>query len=221
MTDIVEGPMLAALSCGKPAYLVVLLHGPGSDGQSIIDHAINWAPAMPKAEFLAAEAPFIGVDGARHWFDPSRGGLEEAAPALDRFLDEMLAKRRLPASHLALVGFSHGGMLALHVGLQRHDPIAAIVAFSGASYDAARLAGAIRAKPPTLLVHGEADPVAPFTSMMETKAALKAEGVPVKSLRRPGLGHEMDDDGVNAAGDFLAEHVVHKSAAAHDDHDHH
>ena len=51
MTAIVEGPKIAALSCGKAVYLVVLLHGPDSDGEAIINHALNWAPTLPKAEF--------------------------------------------------------------------------------------------------------------------------------------------------------------------------
>lgn len=211
MTDIVEGPAIAALSCGKPAYLVVLLHGAGGDGQSMIDHALNWAPTMPKAEFLAAEVPFAG-DGA---------GVETIAPALDRFLDAALEKRRLPDSHLALVGFSQGATLALHVGLGRRNQIAAIVAFSGGVDDVERLTRDLRSQPPTLLIHGEADPIAPFVAMLETKAALAARGVPVKSLKRPGLGHELDDDGVLAAGDFLTEHVVHKAAAAQGHHDDH
>ncbi len=54
MVAIAEGPKIAALSCGKPAYLVVLLHGPGSDGQAVIDQALNWAPTMPLADFVAA-----------------------------------------------------------------------------------------------------------------------------------------------------------------------
>lgn len=211
MTDFVEGPALAALSCGKPAYLVVLLHGEGGDGQSMIDHALNWAPTMPKAEFLAAEIPFVGDDV----------GVEPIAPALDRFLDAALASRRLPDSHLALVGFSKGATLALQVGLGRRDQIAAIVAFSGGVDDVERLARDIRSRPPTLLIHGEADPIVPFVAMLEAKAALAARGVPVKSLRRAGLGHEMDDEGVIAAGDFLTEHVVHKTTVAHDHHDDH
>lgn len=208
MTDIVEGPALAALSCGKPAYLVVLLHGPAGNGQAMIDHALNWAPTMPKAELLAAEIPFA--------VDPPIVDIETLAPALDKFLDEALAKRRLPDQHLALVGFSHGATLALYVGLRRSE-IAAVVAFSGGVDDVERLTRDIRAKPPTLLIHGEDDQVAPFVAMLETKAALAARGVPVKSFKRPGLGHEMDDDGVIAAGDFLTAHVAHK-AAAHDDH---
>jgi phospholipase/carboxylesterase len=63
---------------------------------------------------------------------------------LDAFLDRALAERRLPESHLALVGFSQGAMLGLHVGLRRPRQMGAIVAFSGAVYDAESLPGEIR-----------------------------------------------------------------------------
>jgi phospholipase/carboxylesterase len=148
-------------------------------------------------------------------------GVKTIAPLIDEFLDEMLAKRRLPDNHLALVGFSQGAMLALHVGLRRQKQMAALVAFSGAVYDGETLAVEMRSKPPVLLVHGEADPLVPYSLMAETKNLLKSQGVPVKSMKRPGLGHEMDDDGVIAAGDFLTELVVHKPAAGHDDHHDH
>jgi phospholipase/carboxylesterase len=225
MSAIAQGPKIAALSCGKPVYLVVLLHGPGADGQSIIDQALNWAPTMPKAEFLAAESPFLSDGSGKVWFDMSDlsadrmgAGVRAAAPMLNAFLDEALAQRRLPNSHLALVGFSQGAMLALHVGLRRPKPMAAIVAFSGAVYDTENFAGEIRSRPPVLMIHGEADPVVPFATMTASKELLKANGVPAKSMRRPGVGHEMDDDGVIAAGDFLTANIV--KPAAHDDHDH-
>jgi phospholipase/carboxylesterase len=231
MSAIVQGPEIAALSCGKPVYLVVLLHGPGADGQSIINQALNWAPTMPKAEFLAAESPFLcsGDGSGGVWFDMAdmsadrmSGGLRAATPMLDAFLNEVLAERRLPDSHLALVGFSQGAMLALHVGLRRQKPVGAIVAFSAAIYDTENLAREIKSRPPVLMIHGEADPVVPFATMIASKELLKANGVPAKSMRRQRVGHEMDDDGVIAAGDFLTATVVSKPAA-HDDHhdDHH
>jgi phospholipase/carboxylesterase len=229
MSAIVQGPKIAALSCGKPVYLVVLLHGPDSDGQAIINQALNWAPTMPKAEFLAAEAPFLrNVDGSgKVWFDMAdlsadrmSAGLHAAAPMLDAFLDEVLAERRLPDSHLALVGYSQGAMLALHVGVRRPRQMGAIVAFSGAVYDAESLAREIRSRPPVLMIHGEADPVVPFATMVASKELLKANGVPAKSMRRPGVGHAMDDDGIIAAGDFLTATVLTKPAHHHDDHDH-
>jgi phospholipase/carboxylesterase len=219
MTDIVEGPALAALSCGKPAFLIVMLHGEGADGQSMVDHALNWAPTMPKAEFLSAEAP-LGADGVRRWFDPSDPeGLSKGVAALESFLEAALAKRRLPPSHLALVGFSQGATLALLAGLARSGPAKAIIVFSGGPYGALPPAGADGA-PPILLIHGDADEIAPLSAARETKAALTARGARVFSMTRKGLAHAMDDEGVIAAGDFLTEHVVHKKGAAEDDHDH-
>jgi phospholipase/carboxylesterase len=64
MSAIAEGPKIAALSCGKPVYLVILLHGPDADGQSIISQALTWVPTLPKAEFVAAESPFLRRDDA-------------------------------------------------------------------------------------------------------------------------------------------------------------
>ncbi|MGD9658692.1 MAG: hypothetical protein AB7U61_13830, partial [Methylocystis sp.] len=81
MPAVVEGPKLAALSCGKPAYLVVLLHGPDSDGAAIIDQALNWAPAMPKADFVAAEAPFPCASGGRQWFENADARIAHNASA--------------------------------------------------------------------------------------------------------------------------------------------
>jgi phospholipase/carboxylesterase len=136
-------------------------------------------------------------------------------------LDEMLIQRRLPDSHLALVGFSEGATMALRVGLRRANPIAALVAFSARALNAEALLSESRAQPPILLVHGDADPVSPYQHMLDFKAALKARGAPVWSFKRPGLGHEIDDDGVAAAGEFLRQHVVHKAFAGQGhDHEH-
>jgi phospholipase/carboxylesterase len=135
MSAIAEGPKIAALSCGKPVYLVVLLHGPDADGQSIISQALNWAPTLPRAEFVPAESPFLRSDDAsgKLWFDMADlsagrmgAGVRAAAPMLDAFLDRALAERRLPESHLALVGSFQGAMLALHVGLRRPRQMGAI-----------------------------------------------------------------------------------------------
>ncbi|MFG1433090.1 alpha/beta fold hydrolase [Xanthobacter sp. V2C-8] len=228
MTMIAEGPKIAALSCGKPVYLVVLLHGEGSTGSAILDHALNWAPAMPKADFLAAEAPVPGLEGTgRQWFAASDflgaeagAAMEASAAALNAFLDAALAARRLPDSHLALVGFSQGAMVALCAALLRPKPVAAVVCFGGAL--PTDVPAEVRARPQVLMIHGEDDPLVPFAAMSATKERLKGAGVPVRSLRRHGLGHVMDDDGVLAAGHFLATEVVHRLAPLEEhDHDQH
>jgi len=211
--DIIEGPKLAALSCGKPVYLVVMLHGERGCGQDMADLAMGWAPEMIKADFLALEAPFRDGSGRAMWRDPARPepSFTEAAIALDGFLDARLAESRLPASHLALVGIGHGAELALAVGLRRPQALGALVGVSGA-YAPGLAPQAGEGAPPTLLVHGEADPVAPFAGMVALKEALKAKGAPVWSFRRPGLGHDIDADGAEAAGAFLARHLRHHKA---------
>ena len=215
--NLEDCPTIAPLSCGKGVYVVVLLHGLGSDGNDLIDLGRGWAPSMIKAEFLAPHAPFpcdFGGPG-RQWFsmqdcapDSLYAGVQTAAPVLDAFLDKILAERRLTDRHLALVGFSQGAMMALHVGLRRPNPPACIVAIAGQLHGARDLSGEIRSKPPVLLIHGDQDPVVPYAEMGKAKAALKDLGVPVKSCTRPGVDHTIDDDAADAAGEFLAAHLT-------------
>jgi phospholipase/carboxylesterase len=219
-----DGPSLAPLSCGKAVYLVVLLHGVGANGDDLIGLALNWQPIIPQAEFIALNAPFPCdfAPDRRQWFSvadrtPEKllQGAREAASILDPTFDDLLAKRRLEPSHLALVGFSQGAMMALYVGLRREKQIGGIVAFSGALRGVDLLRTEIRSRPPILLIHGDADDVVPYAAMAEAKAALQALSVPVKSMTRAGLGHGIDDDGVIAAGDFLTSVLSRKSADAH------
>jgi len=74
----------------------------------------------------------------REWFpltfrnpDERWLGVNAAAPVLEQFLDAELARHSLPPSALALVGFSQGTMMSLHVGLRRAVAPAAIVGYSG------------------------------------------------------------------------------------------
>ncbi|WP_051335311.1 alpha/beta hydrolase [Methylocapsa acidiphila] len=220
-----EGPSCAPLSCGKAVYLVVLLHGRGANGDDIIDLALNWQPILPKAEFLALNAPFPcdPAPRGRQWFDVESpetmlAALRAAADMLDRALDELMARRRLEPSHLALVGFSQGATLALHAGLRRKERIGAIVAFSGALHGAEALNAEIRSRPPVLLVHGEADAVVPFTALDMARAALEAAQAPVTAIARPKLGHAIDDESVSAAGEFLLGALKTRKAASEEAH---
>jgi phospholipase/carboxylesterase len=217
-----DGPGLAPLTGGKAAYLVVLLHGIGANGNDLIPLARAWRKLLPGAEFIAPHAPFPrdNAPDARQWFSladraPEKllAGLKEASAILDRFFDELLASRELADARLALAGFSQGAATALYAGLRRQTQIAGIVAFSGAVPGGEGWRSDIRSKPPVLLVHGEADDVVPFQSMANAKAALEAAGVPVTAVARPGLGHAIDDPGIALAGDFLRDILN----APHDD----
>jgi phospholipase/carboxylesterase len=130
-------------------------------------------------------------------------GLAMAAPILSGFLDAQLAALGLPPEALALFGFSQGAMMALHAGLRRRVPPAAILAFSGAVIDEVPPSGP-DGYPPVLLVHGEDDEVVPWSSFRHARAALTGAGVPVEALARPGLAHGIDKGGIEAAQATLA-----------------
>lgn len=197
---------------GKTKSLVVLLHGVGADGNDLLGLAPYWAPALPDTEFVSPHAPFPFdmAPSGRQWFSlqdrtPASvlAGVQTAAPILDHFLDELLAARGLDESRLALVGFSQGTMMSLYTGLRRAKPLAAIVGYSGALTGASLLAKEIRSRPPVLLVHGEDDPMVPFSALDTAVKALTAAGVKVEALARPGLGHSIDEEGLTRGGEFL------------------
>ncbi len=211
------GPSRKPASGGAPKQLVVLLHGLGADGNDLIGLAPYWAPLLPDAEFLSPDAPFP-CDMApygRQWFsvqnrtpETALAGARAAAPILDAFLDDALAKRGLEAPQLALVGFSQGAMMSLFVGPRRPAAPAAIVAYSGALIAPQLLATEMRGKPPILVVHGDADPVVPPSMLPAAVAALKNYGIAVEELLRPGLGHGIDEEGLARGGAFLRAHLA-------------
>lgn len=207
-----SGPSQKPASGGKPQQLVVLLHGLGADGNDLIGLAPYWATVLPEAEFVSPNAPFP-CDMApfgRQWFslqdrtpEAVLAGVRAAAPILDAFIDDALAARGLDGGKLALVGFSQGTMMSLYVGLRRATAPAAIVGYSGALIGADSLATEARARPPVLLIHGDADEIVPFEALDRAATGLKSANVPVQTLRRPGLGHGIDDQGLRAGGQFL------------------
>lgn len=191
-------------AAGPAHQLVVLLHGYGADGADLIDLAPGWAQALPHAAFVAPHAPEpCGESGfGRQWFalwDRSEAaraaGADVARIWLDAFIDAEMT--RLGVSEYALMGFSQGAMMALHVGLRRVVPPRAVLAYSGRLLAADRL-GEATARPPVLLVHGEADAVVPVQCSRDAAAALQAEGFDVNALFCPGLGHGLDEAGISA-----------------------
>ncbi|MGO8919339.1 MAG: alpha/beta hydrolase [Stellaceae bacterium] len=212
MLPSLSGPTHPPASGGKPRQLVVLLHGLGADGNDLIGLAPYWAPRLPDTEFVSPDAPFP-CDMApfgRQWFSlqdrsPSAilAGVRASAPLLDAFIDQALSARGLADGALAVVGFSQGTMMALHVGLRRAKPCAGIVGYSGALVGAETLAQEIRARPPVLLVHGDADEVVPPRALPTAATALDSVGVTVETVTCPGLGHGIDEAGLRHGGDFL------------------
>jgi phospholipase/carboxylesterase len=210
MTEQLDGPRWGPASGGQAKQLVVLLHGLGADGFDLIDIAPLWGAALPEAGFAAPHAPFP-CDMApygRQWFSVQDrtaarivAGVGAALPCLDAFLDAELARLGLPASAMALAGFSQGAMMTLASGLRRRPTPAALLAYSGRLIYP--LPDDLSHAPPVLLVHGEADDIVPVAGSREAESALRAKGVAVEALYRPRLAHGIDDEGLEAGRKLL------------------
>ena len=218
MAAELDGPRLEPRT-GAARKLVVFLHGYGADGKDLIEIGRAWQNDLPDAAFVSPHAPepCAGSPMGRQWFpltfrDPDERwkGVNAAAPALDRFLDAELARRKLPATALALVGFSQGTMMALHVGLRRATAPAGIVGYSGVfvlpdGTEPDAVAAQITSRPPVLLVHGDRDDVIPVQALSQATQALGALlEVPTEWHISPGIGHGIDQEGLRHGGEFLA-----------------
>jgi phospholipase/carboxylesterase len=217
MAAELDGPRLEPRS-GAARQLVVFLHGYGADGNDLIDIGRAWQQLLPQAAFVSPHAPEPCGQApvGRQWFaltfrnpDERWIGVNKAAPLLERFLDAELARRKLPPSALALVGFSQGTMMALHVGLRRAVAPAAIVGYSGllverSDGDAEKFVAEITSRPPVLLVHGDRDDLIPPQALFQATQGLAAIGVPVEWHLSAGVGHGIDAEGLRHGGEFLA-----------------
>jgi phospholipase/carboxylesterase len=207
-----DGPRVPPADGGPARQLVVLLHGVGADGADLINLAEPFAAALPGAAFVAPNAP-EPCDMApfgHQWFSlqvrtPERLllGTQAAAPLLDAFLDAELARHGLDDGALAVVGFSQGTMMALYAVPRRARACAGLLCYSGALLAGERLAAEARAKPPILLVHGDADDVVPVAAMQHAVQSLQAAGFDVEGRVRPGLPHGIDPGGIDLGVAFL------------------
>ena len=210
-SKMLNGPRLPPAR-GAATHLVVLCHGYGADGNDLIGLAPIWQRLMPTVAFAAPNAAerCAGSPGYQ-WFAISRldphamnSGVEAAAPGLETFLDAELTRHSLPPERLALVGFSQGTMMSLHVGLRRKVKPAAIVGYSGMLTNAEGLEPYARDAPPILLVHGDADQMIPAQFLFSSASALGRAGAAVQWHLSPQVGHSIDEHGLALGGTFLA-----------------
>lgn len=200
-----------------PASIVLLLHGVGSNGRDLISLAPAWADTLPDTVFVSPDAPAHcdmvppGYPDSFQWFslqsrDPAflLEGAKRAAPALEDFMDEQLARFSLPASKLALAGFSQGTMMSLYAAPRYKNRIAGVLGYSGALIGAEELNAPDAHKIPVHLIHGEHDDVVPIGAYHAARAALEKCGYTVSGHTAPRLTHSIDQKGIESGGAFLS-----------------
>lgn len=204
---------------GKATSAVIFVHGYGADGADLLGLADPLAPHLPGTAFHAPDAPdrCTGNPFGYQWFPipwldgsseaKAAEGLARAAEDLNAYVDGVLEAEGLTPDRLALVGFSQGTMMSLHIAPRRDAALAGVVAFSGRLLAPERLAAEARVKPPVLLLHGDADPVVPFSDMGKAGDALVAAGFETYAHVMKGTGHGIAPDGLSVALHFLRERL--------------
>lgn len=204
---------------GQAKALVVLVHGYGADGADLLDIGAMFAPHLPGVAFLAPDAPERSINNPMGyqwfpvpWLDGSSEADAQAAMAqsvkdLDVFLDARLQEEGLDDSALALVGFSQGAMMSMHIAPRRGKAVAGVVAISGRLLVPELLQAEARVKPPVLLIHGDQDPVVSFDHMAKAGDALVAAGFDTYGHVMKGMGHGISQDALGVSLNFLAERL--------------
>lgn len=155
---------------------VIWLHGLGADG-----HDFEPIPPMlglPKVRFVLPHAQVrpVTINGGyvmRAWYDILKldfTGVRESEDDIRRSQAQIEAliqaerERGIPSEKIALVGFSQGGAMALHVGLRHQERLAGVAVLSayllmGESVASDR--SEANAQTSMLFCHGRNDPVVP------------------------------------------------------------
>lgn len=204
---------------GQAKSAVIFVHGYGADGADLLGLADPLAPHLPNTAFYSPNAPepCVGNPFGRQWFPipwldgssevAAKAGLLSAAEDLNGFIDKVLADEGLAPEALALVGFSQGAMMSLHIAPRRDRALAGVVAISGRLLQPETLAQDAVVKPPVLLIHGDQDDVVPFQDMSLAGNALVAAGFETYGHVMQGTGHGIAPDGLGVALQFLSERL--------------
>lgn len=197
---------------GSPKWLVLFVHGLGSNGEDLMTFADYWQKSMPDVAFAApsAPSPCPGAPGGFQWMPklPARHPrmfteVEAAAPTLETIIQDELSHVGLGRERLALVGFSQGTMLSLHVGLRQRTAPAALLGFAGGMVGREHLAEEITCKPPVMLINGAADPIVPAAAQAATLDCLQQAGIVAAGQVLPGLDHSVNADALILGARFL------------------
>lgn len=185
-------------------YLLVMLHGWGANYQDFVPFAklLN----LPGFGYLFPNAPFehFQVPGGRAWYaleNQEFDGLDTSRELLLTWLTSLASSTGVPQERTILAGFSQGGAMTLDVGLTL--PFAAICSFSGyLHYQPESRLTTSSNLPPTLIIHGQQDPVVPLEAAQTARTKLSQIGVNVQYYEFP-MGHEVKDPAIATFKQFI------------------
>ncbi|MGE0710397.1 MAG: alpha/beta hydrolase [Planctomycetota bacterium] len=213
--------LLPAVELDPPGELrgsVIWLHGLGADGH-------DFEPILPLlplgrlgVRVVLPHAPVmpVSINGGfvmPAWYDIRDGdlrqrhdeaGIRASAARITAWIEAEVA-RGVPARRIALVGFSQGGAMALHVGLRHPERLAGIGALSTYllledQLEAER--SATNRETPVFQAHGSYDPVVSLARGEGARDRLRRDGQPHEWRAYP-MEHQVCEPELQALGDWF------------------
>ena len=210
---MISGPIIEPSSGNPPKQMIIFVHGYGADGNDLIGLANYFQSILPEAIFLSPHAPeacSMNPSGYQ-WFDLTStdpavlwSKILVAADHLNEFIDSKLLEYNIPEENLALIGFSQGTMMSLHVSLRRKNTMAAVLGYSGRLIGADLLKDDLISKPSIYLIHGDQDPMVPYQESLTAEKVLKEYSIDIKTHISEHTQHSIAEDGLRIGVDFLA-----------------
>jgi phospholipase/carboxylesterase len=188
------------------------MHGRGADANDLADIAPmidgGYRFLFPNAPKAWEAAP--GMTFGFTWFDgwpPQGTSLADSRNLVVDFIGEALTRYPTPAGKLIIGGFSQGALMSLDVGFRIPNPVAGIVAMSGALNEREMPDLAAHTDRPVLLVHGTYDDVIPVLAAHRTRRILEQHRVPVEYHEFP-MGHGLTAESLVVVGEFIGKHLA-------------
>ena len=210
---MIRGPIIEPSSGNSPKQMIIFVHGYGADGNDLIGLANYFQSTLPEAIFLSPHAPeacSMNPSGYQ-WFDLTStdpavlwSKILVAADHLNEFIDSKLLEYNIAEENLALIGFSQGTMMSLHVSLRRKNTMAAVLGYSGRLIGADLLKDDLISKPSIYLIHGDQDPMVPYQESLTAEKVLKEYSIDIKTHISEHTQHSIAEDGLRIGVDFLA-----------------
>lgn len=183
-SSIVVEPVVSATAA------VIWLHGLGADGHDF--EGILPQLGLPEnhaIRFIFPHAPMqpVTVNGGmvmRSWYDilsmdiadrVDIKGVEQSAKVVNELIAEQL-DQGIKAQKIVLAGFSQGGLVVLHAGLNYDENIAGILALSTYYPEPCFNESSVKNNAiPIFMAHGNYDQVIPLSVAQDSKAFLESK----------------------------------------------
>jgi|GEM_PF-1325847 len=170
----------ASVKSAAVVSLVVLLHGSGRNGLSLVE---KWKDLANKEGFI-----IVGPDSSNSedWRIP-----EDAPEFIHELVEMLIPKYSIEPHHVYLFGHSAGAVLALNLAMMESEYFAAVAVHAGAwrSQQEISVVSQAKRKTPLKIIVGDQDNFFPLAAVQATEGILKERGFPIDVTIMKGHNH--------------------------------